>query len=503
MKSTTAHLWLLFFLVFVSCSTDASKSLSKPNIIFIFADDLTYEAVHDASFGRHQDEVNTPHLDRLMTMGTTFTHVYNMGGWNGAICVASRSMLISGRYLWNAQEISRAWNDSDTVAWDQTWGRLLSEAGYHTYMSGKWHVTAPADYVFKTVWHIRPGMPQDTWGNGGGRTVAEAIQQGEDLATAMPLGYNRPLSPSDIRWSPSDTSMGGYWAGGKHWSEVLREDALDFIDMANTGDEPFFIYLAFNAPHDPRQSPQSFLDLYPVEEIHVPDNFLSEHPEYDRIGLGPGLRDEALAPFPRTEYAVQKHRQEYYALISHMDEQIGTILDALESAGIMDQTYIVFTADHGLAVGHHGLIGKQNMYDHSMRVPFIVCGPDVPRNEFRSQKIYLQDVMPTVLEWAGAEVPEYVNFHSLREMIGNPEVRSPYEAIYGAYMGIHRMVVKDGFKLITYPTIDKVLLFDLNEDPNEMRNLAGQPAYHDKLNELRLHLEQIQRAMDDPLALAQ
>ncbi len=169
---------------------------------------------------------------------------------------------------------------------------------------------------------------------------------------------------------------------------------------ATQREEPFFMYLAFNAPHDPRQSPQSYLDRYPVEQVSVPENFQPLYPFADAIGCGKGLRDERLAPFPRTPHAVQVHRREYYALITHMDAQIGRILESLQATGKADNTWIFFSADHGLAVGQHGLLGKQNMYDHSVRVPFMVVGPNVAADRRIDEPIYLQDVMPTTLELA-------------------------------------------------------------------------------------------------------
>ena len=158
----------------------------------------------------------------------------------------------------------------------------------------------------------------------------------------------------------------------------MANETISFLDQAAVSENPFFMYVAFNAPHDPRQSPREYVDMYPLENISVPENFLPEYPFRDEIGCGADLRDERLAPFPRTAYAVKVHRQEYYAIISHMDAQIKRILEHLEETGQAGNTYIFFTADHGLSVGHHGLMGKQNMFDHSMRPPLIVAGPHVP-----------------------------------------------------------------------------------------------------------------------------
>ena len=161
----------------------------------------------------------------------------------------------------------------------------------------------------------------------------------------------------------------------RHTSELYADKAVNYLETkAGKDGKPFFMYVAFNAPHDPRQSPKEFLDMYPREQVKVPANFLPEHP-FDQGDSK--IRDEELAPFPRTEEAVKLHRQEYYAIITHADYEIGRILDALEKSGQDKNTYIIFTSDHGLAVGMHGLMGKQNQYECSVRMPLIFTGPGI------------------------------------------------------------------------------------------------------------------------------
>lgn len=498
------YLWILLIVTMAACKApsnteqEQTRKSTPPNIVFLFTDDQTYETI--SALGN--DIIQTPNLDRLVDGGATFTHAYNMGGWHGAICVASRSMIISGQYIWRAKEKENLWRENDTTAISQTWGRLMAKHGYDTYISGKWHVQVPADKVFDKVRHERPGMPGDSWGKGGGgKNVAEAIKNGGDVDAAMPVGYNRPKDQNDNSWSPANPGFGGFWEGGKHWSEVLKDDASDFIKEAGAKDDPFFMYLAFNAPHDPRQAPQEYIDKYPLENITLPKNFLPEYPWKDSIGNSRSLRDEALAPYPRTEYAVKKHIQEYYAIISHLDEQIGEILNALEASGKMDNTYIFFTADHGLAVGQHGLMGKQSLYDHSIRVPLMLTGPGIPKGKKFDQDVYLQDIMATSLELAGIQKPSYVEFNSFLDIINGETKTSHYDAIYGCYMDHQRMIRKDGYKLLVYPRIGKILLFDMVKDPKEMNNLADHPEYAELAKSLFSDLQSLQKNMGDGLNL--
>jgi arylsulfatase A-like enzyme len=487
----------LISLAGVGCS-ETSKGNEQPNIIFLFADDQCYNTL---GINGHP-EVKTPNLDDLARRGTIFTHAYNMGAWNGAVCVASRAMLNTGKFVWRAYETED--HQHEMAERGELWSQLMHGAGYRTYMTGKWHVKTPAGEIFDTVVHIRPGMPRDHFDHARHwRAYEDSVLTGlVDVADIMPHGYWRPTSPLDTSWLPWDKSEGGFWEGGTHWSEVLANDAIGFIRDASSLDEPFFMYLAFNASHDPRQSPREFVEMYPPEEISIPENFAPEYPFDDSIGNSPRLRDAALAPFPRTEYAVKVHRQEYFAIISHMDRQIGRIIRALEASGKLDNTYIFYSADHGLAVGEHGLLGKQNMYDHSVRVPLFVCGPDVLAGRRLDADVYLQDIMASSLDLAGIEKPKHVEFHSLMPLVRGEQMESSYGAIYGCYLpDLQRMVRKDGFKLILYPHGKTVLLYDVENDPLEMNDLAANPEYAGKISLLYEELLRLQEKMDDPLDL--
>ena len=459
-------------LLVTSLLLSCNKQEEPPNILFIFADDQCYNTIRELG----NEEVYTPTLDELARQGTVFTTAYNMGGWHGAVCVASRTMINTGKFLWRANALE---TQLDTLAArGQLWSKEMERLGYDTYMTGKWHVNIQPPEIFNHVGTVRGGMPG-----------------------AVPEMYDRPLNENDWEWTPWDTAFGGFWKGGTHWSEVVANETMGFLDRSAGSEKPFFMYIAFNAPHDPRQSPKEYVDMYPLEHVAVPDNFLPEYPYKDEIGCSATLRDEMLAPFPRTEYSVRVHRQEYYAIISHLDAQIARILAHLEETGQAGNTYIFFTADHGLSVGHHGLIGKQNMYDHSMRPPLLVVGPGIPKGKRKKMAVYLQDIMPTAIEYAGGEVPEWVEFNSLRPKIEGLGVDSSYPEIYGAYMDLQRMIRVDDYKLIVYPKAGVIKLFDLINDPSEQHNLAAATAQQERIRILFGKLQELQEEMGDTLKL--
>jgi len=468
LRSTTA---MTFAILCCSLSLSAFANNERPNIVFIFADDQCFETIRELG----NQEIETPNLDRLVRQGTTFSHAFNMGSWSGAVCVASRTMLNTGRFVWNANAVhAKSEQEREQGRW---WSEYMKQAGYRTYMTGKWHCKANADKAFDVARDIRPGMPK---------------------ATAA--GYNRPAADGSDPWSPSDPKFGGFWEGGTHWSEVVANHATDFFSDAGKHESPFFMYLAFNAPHDPRQSPAEYVARYPASSILIPDNFQPLYPYASEIGCGPKLRDERLAAFPRTPESIQVHRQEYYAIITHMDAMIGRVLDALNASGKADNTWIFFTADHGLAVGQHGLLGKQNMYDHSVRVPFIVAGPGIAKNQRINEAIYLQDVMPTTLELAGIEKPKHVEFNSLLPMLAGGQ--SPYDSIYGCYLKKQRSIRTDQYKMIAYPEAKTLRLYDIKHDPLEKNDLAQESGMKPILADLFRRLIALQDKMNDDLDLS-
>ncbi|EDM25915.1 choline sulfatase [Lentisphaera araneosa HTCC2155] len=435
----------------------------KPNFLFVFADDMSLDTI--GAMQRYN--CKTPHLDKLMASGASFNRAYNMGAWGGAVCVASRAMLNSGLFVNKAQKGINEFPH---------WSEIMKENGYKTYMTGKWHV--PGQPRFDVVRDARGGMPKGS-------------------------GYNRPKDMDDYLngWKPWDKAQGGFWSGGTHWSEVVGNHGVDFINEAAKDDKPFFMYIAFNATHDPRQAPKEFIDMYPLDSIEVPKSYLSNYPYDEEMGCNPvGLRDERLMPSPRTEFAVKVHRQEYFALATHMDREIGRIFDALEKSGMKDNTYVIFTADHGLSVGHHGLVGKQNMYDHSMQVPFFIAGPGIKAEQEFNIPIYLQDAMATTLDLAKIAKPKHVQFNSVMPLIeGTKKVQ--YAPIYGKYTHTQRMIQDGDFKLIVYPTIKVSRLYNTAKDPLEMKDLAKNPEYAAKIQELTGKLKKLMKDMNDDMDL--
>ncbi len=459
--------------------SSATEQGEKPNFLVIITDDQTHTAIQ----ALHDTQVLTPNIDRLVETGISFTHSFSMGAWHGAVCVASRAMLMTGRYLWDCG----GGHCGNYPLWRETFGR----AGYNTFAAGKWH--NGKESLEKSFHHRGKAVCQGMFRS------FDPYREENAAKGFVKDPYDRPRPGN--HWSPSDTTLRGHWrqVNGNivHSSELWADAAIDFLTEQKDNDQPFFMYVAFHVPHDPRQSPEEYLEEYPVKEIKLPPNYLPVHP-FDPMGNYRTLRDERLAPFPRSVHDVQVHLREYYAIISHADHHIGRILDALKQSGNSENTYIVFTSDHGLAVGSHGLMGKQNQYDHSVRMPLIIAGPGIPSGETRDAMVYMQSLFATTCELAGIRVPGTVQFGSLLPLIRDPGKQN-HECIYGAYTSHQRMVRTSRYKLIRYPHADRIQLFDLEFDPQETKDISKDPAYDDVIEELN---EQMKEKMDqyhDPL----
>jgi arylsulfatase A-like enzyme len=282
---------------------------------------------------------------------------------------------------------------------------------------------------------------------------------------------------------------------GHHSTDLLGGTACRFV-RDYQGAAPFFLYLAFLAPHDPRTMPEEFRAQYDGARLELPPNCYPEHP-FDNGDLR--VRDELLAPLPRTPENTRRHLAEYYAMIAHLDHQVGRLLDALAATGRLDDTYIVLAGDNGLALGQHGLFGKQSLYDHSVRVPLLISGPGLPANQRCATPAYLLDIYPTLCELLGLPTPASVEGRSLVPQLHQPAAPGR-EQLYLAYQGCQRGLRRGHHKLIEYVVGGRhamTQLFDLAADPWEQHNLAADPAHATLLASLRQALREERDRWDD------
>jgi arylsulfatase A-like enzyme len=236
--------------------------------------------------------------------------------------------------------------------------------------------------------------------------------------------------------------------------------------------------------------------MYDPADIALPPNFMGGHP-FDTGAIH--IRDEELAAHPRSPEETREHIADYYGMISHLDDQLGRVLEALEQKGVLDNTLIVFAGDNGLAVGQHGLFGKQNCYEHSVRVPLIFAGPGVPAGVTTDAYAYLFDIFPTLCELTGIPVPASVEGRSLKGILEDPG-QAVRDTLYFAYTDCQRAVKNRRYKLIEYavPHRDRqTQLFDLADDPWELSNLAAAPGQASTLASLRRELCRLRDEWDD------
>lgn len=429
---------------------------SRPNVLFLFADDQRADTI--GAWGN--PHIRTPNLDRLARRGTSFRGNYCFGSNSGAVCVPSRAMLMSGR----------TWLD---VPHDLHGVRLLPEflraGGYTTFATGKWH--------------------------NGEASFVRAFPDARSVFFGGMADHTR-VPVADVRGGQVE----GRRTATKFSSEQFADAAVEFIrSQAGAGKGPFFCYVAFTAPHDPRDPPEPYRQMYYRNRPPLPENFLPL-PRFDN-GLTKNIRDENLAAYPRTREILSDQLCEYYGMITHLDEQVGRILGALEASGHADDTVVIYTADHGLALGSHGLLGKQSLYEHSMRSPLIIAGPGIPAGRSTAAFTYLFDLFPTICALAGVKPPGGLAGKDLRPLWEDEHAKLR-DSVFLPFGDLMRSVRDERWKLIVYPPINHRELFDLRADPHETRDLAAQPGHEAEIARLTGLLTSWQREVGDRLALS-
>ena len=455
-------------------TSDKKSGADKPNILFFFTDDQRFDTIRALG----NDQIVTPNIDSIVEDGTTFTNAYIMGGTSGAVCMPSRAMLMSGRTLFHLERQGQNIPEDHVLL-----GETLQSAGYNTFGTGKWHNgTRAYARSFNAGAEIFFGGMDDHW-NVPACTFDPSGRYDQRCHQTVDFVKQRVVQKTC-----------DHIHAGKHSSELFCDAAIDYLNGYNE-DKPFFAYVSFMAPHDPRTMPKEYLDMYDPEDISLPENFMPEHP-FDNGELR--IRDEMLAAFPRTPEEIRKHIAAYYAMITHADAQIGRVLKTLKEAGKADNTIIVFAGDNGLALGRHGLMGKQSVYDHSVHVPLIMSGPGVPKGERRDAFCYLLDIYPTLCDLAGISIPSSVEGKSLVPAMDDSDNRIRKNLSF-AYKELHRGIRDERFKLIEYVVKGKrtTQLFDLQSDPFELSNLADDTRYSEELQHLREELVRWRNELDD------
>ncbi|HEX5445907.1 MAG TPA: sulfatase-like hydrolase/transferase [Pirellulales bacterium] len=426
-----AHfLWGLAILLTAGIAAGAER----PNVLFLLADDQRADTIHALG----NDAIETPNLDALVRSGFVFRHAYCMGSiTTPAVCLPSRTMLLSGKSLFHIQPGAKA-------TYEVNLPKSFHQAGYVTYHHGK-----------------------------RGNT---------------PLGIQGQFQINQYLADDQAERRSG------HPGKEIADAAIEFL-KTRSGNEPFLMYLAFANPHDPRVVNDEYRRRYRDAVMPLPENFLPLHP-FDNGELS--VRDERLAPWPRSPEEIRQQLADYYGVITHLDHQIGRVLATLRQTGQYDNTIVVFSSDHGLALGSHGLMGKQSLYEHSMQAPLMVSGPGIARGTCDAF-VYLHDIFPSLCELAGIDVPQGIDGQSFAPVLRG-QSQQARDTVFLAYREVQRAVRRGDWKLIRYPKINETQLFNLRDDPHERRNLAvAEPARAKALMEL---LAEQQRLHGDTLPLS-
>lgn len=458
-------------------SADAS-SAQQPNIVFVITDQQRFDTIGALGYSH----VRTPNLDRLVAEGTAFTNTYV----TSPSCAPSRASLFSGLYPHTTGVLR---NDEP---WHHSWVEQLGDAGYHCVNVGKMH-TYP--YEASVGFHERhvvenkdretPRLPfyLDTWdkalwARGVRKPSRVTYAEREDYAER--LGAFEWEPPADLH---ADTFVGSL---ATMWLDTWR------------GGRPFFLQIGFPGPHPPYDPTPEALDAYRDQPVPMP------HRSREEIDAQPQALKDLRAQHMSVDHdsivhldepsdeQLERQRRHYYANITMIDEQLGEIREALERRGVLDNTLIVFTSDHGDTLNDHGQSQKWSMYEGSVHVPAIVWGPGrVQPGQILDGLTSHMDLGPTVLEYAGLEIPSWFEAQSLVPALSG----EPYSGRSHVFSEHARdrilagtanmtMVVKGTWKLVEYLDPDDGQLFDLETDPGEINDLYGSPQYAEICSEL-------------------
>jgi choline-sulfatase len=423
--------------------------MQPTNLLFLCSDE--HQRAITGCYGNRI--VRTPNLDRLARFGTVFGTAY----CNSPLCVPSRASLATGRYA----HAVRAWCNATAYAGDyaQSWGHRLVSQGHGVTTIGKLHYqseAAPTGFPDQRIpMHLRDGVGD-----------ARGLLRGE-----------MPVSPG-FREHVSDAGPGE--SPYIQYDEAITAQAKKWLAAESRGHaKPWALFVSFLSPHYPLTVPQRFLDLYPEEVVPLPVlHRKDDWPTHPALALFRRLRGHDEPYDIRT---LRRAIATYYGMVSFLDEQIGRVLRALEDAGHLDDTRIIYTTDHGEHLGNHGLWWKRGFYDSAAAVPLLVAGPGV-RERNCATVTSLVDLFPTIIDTVGArptpaeaDLPGRSLYSILSE--GQGLERTAFAEYHGGgSAAASYMIRSDRYKYVHYCD-GPPQLFDMQADPHETADLAASPAH--------------------------
>jgi arylsulfatase A-like enzyme len=443
----------------------ATAPARKPNILFLMDDQHRGDALGVAG----HPCVVTPNLDRLAREGAYFPKAYV----SVPSCVAARASILTGRSPWGHGLLGYA---NQAKRWPFEGPTALRDAGYHTAMIGKNHFNPwrnPHGYQSEQIYD---GLPECDKDDDYGTWLAKVAPGVDQHSTG--LGWNdRGGKP----W-PHDDHL--------HPTEWTGQRAVEFLD-GYKGDQPYFLKVSFHRPHSPFDPVKRWFDHYGT--VDLPRPAVGDWAERWFGHYTPPQKPAApRANLPWDD--VRNSRQGYYGAISHVDEQVGRILAALERRGDLERTLIVFVSDHGEMVGDHHLFRKSYAMEGSARIPMIVRWGDelltAPRGQTLPQLTELRDLVPTFLDAAGIARPKELEGRSLLDPVRGKaadwrtQLDLEHSTVYfkdDPWTGL-----TDGrFKYVYFAFDGRQLLFDLEHDPSELKDLSADPAHAETLKDWR------------------
>ncbi|WP_028547507.1 arylsulfatase [Paenibacillus sp. UNC451MF] len=449
----------------------------QPNILLISVDQMRGDCL---SILDHP-VVDTPNLDQLARQGVLFRNAYSAT----PSCIPARAAMLTGMSQHNHGRVGYQdqvpWNYTDTLP------AVLAQNGYHTQCVGKMHV-----YPARNLCGFHNVVMHDGYLHHNRyktkNTVAESFDSCDDYLPWLRERAGASCDLLDLGLDCNASTIARPW----HLPEALHPtnwvvtQSIDFLRRRDPR-KPYFLSMSFVRPHPPFDPPQAFLDMYLDADIPEPVvGDWAEAEDTERFGLNP-ITNKGIVPKNR----LRRAQAAYYALITHIDHQIGRFLQAMVEYGVHNNTVILFTSDHGELLGDHHLFRKALPYEGSAKVPFLLSDPgnmlNLKHNTTNEQVIEIRDIMPTLLDAAGASIPQSVDGLSLLPLARGEQ--APWrEFIHGEHEGkdMSNHYITDGKqKYIWFSQTGREQLFDLQQDPQEMNNRVDDPMYRTSLESWR------------------